>query len=360
MRMRSGALAVLVLAVIGCTPAATSPTPPVSAVPTATASAPTVSPTPTAVARIQLSDSPIGGSAGKLLLFQRPGETHLRAITWDASVSGVLPGELSPNAVWSQSPYGSPYRAGTMVFDRDGHLVGPLPWPSQIGPTWSTDGTALCAAVPEREVTGAAMRLEQLTLGQPARVVATGFATFDGNGYPVLACDPAGNRIVVGSSPQGGSALRLWVLRLSTGAIVRSVDYRTAIGTWIAGSSDGALLAEAVPLGQMPTDRWMTTIRNTDDGAPLGTIDGFIGQGFSGDGTLMVGVKGKTVAVIDWKTGRQVWTAADGTYEGHLAEPAGRHFAISVLRPDRSDLYIVSDDGSAVLLPAGVRASLRF
>jgi hypothetical protein len=110
----------------------------------------------------------------------------------------------------------------------------------------------------------------------------------------------------------------------------------------------------------MPADRWTTTIRNTEDGAPMGTIDGFIAQGFSGDGALMVGVKGKAVAVVDWKTGREVWTTTDGTYEGHLAEPAGSHFAVSVLRTDRSDVYLVSGDGSAVLMPAGVRVPMRF
>jgi hypothetical protein len=360
---RFAPVALLLLALIGCTPTASSPTPTVSTTPAATATttpataSPT--PTPTAAARIQLSDAPITGSGGKLLLFQLSAETRLRAIR-DASVSGVLPGEIPLNAVWSQSPYGAPYLVATLVLDRDGRPIGPVPWPSTIRPTWSTDGSSLCAAVPEREVTGAAMRLEHLTLGQPARIVASGFATFDGNGYPVLACDPAGNRIVVGSSAQGGSALRLWVLRLSTGEVIRSVNYRNAIGIWVSASPDGALLAEAVPQGPMPTDRWTTTIRNTDDGAPVGTVDGFIAQGFSGDGTLMVGVKGKAVAVVDWKTGREVWTTTDGTYEGHLAEPAGSHFAVGVLRTDRSDVYLVSGDGSAVLMPAGVRMPMRF
>jgi hypothetical protein len=362
---RFAAVALLVLAVIGCTPTASSPTPTVSTSPAATATptpAPaSPTPTPTAAARIQVSDAPITGSGGKLLLFQLSAETRLHAITWDASVSGVLPGEIPLNAVWSQSPYGAPYLVGTLVLDRDGRPIGPVPWPSKIRPTWSTDGSSLCAAVPEREITGAAMRLEQLTLGQPARVVASGFTTFSDNaGYPVLACDPARDRAVFGSFGQGVSASRLWMLRLSTGDVVRSVDYRGSAGTWVAASPDGALLAEAVPQGPMPTDRWTTTIRKTDDGAPVGTVDGFIAQGFSGDGTLMVGVKGKAVAVVDWKTGREVWTTTDGTYEGHLAEPAGSHFAVGVLRTDRSDVYIVSGDGSAVLLPAGVRVPMRF
>ncbi len=314
---------------------------------------------------MQVSDAPIAGSAGKLLLFQRPGETRLRAITWDASLSGTLPGEIRANAAWSQSPYGASYLVGDLVFDRDGHPVGPISWPSKIRPTWSPQGTSLCVALPEREVTGAAMRLEHLTLGQPARVVARGFATFSDNAaYPVLGCDEGTDRAIVAVFGQGIAPARLWVFRLSTGAVIRSVDYTGASVAWVAASSDGSMLAESERSGgPIPGGKSTATIRLADSGASLGTIEDIVVQGFSGDGTLVVGTAGvTTTTVIDWKSGRRVWSLT-GPYGGFLSEPAGRRLAVGVGfvgGSDQRDVYLIQPDGSAPLLPAGVRIALLY
>jgi hypothetical protein len=94
----------------------------------------------------------------------------------------------------------------------------------------------------------------------------------------------------------------------------------------------------------------------------VGTIDGFVVQGFSGDKTLVVGANETSAAVIEWKTGRKVWST-NGTYGGFLAEPAGRRLAVGigfVGGSDQRDVYLVASDGSAVLLPAGVHVGLRY
>jgi hypothetical protein len=266
--------------------------------------------------------------------------------------------------VWSQSPYGLPYRAGFIVFDRDGRPLGALPWSTNETPTWSPEGRFLCAALPERATTGVQMRLEMAVPGQPAKLIASGFATYSDNAtYPVLACDRSTDRAVVAVFGQGIAPARLWVFRLSTGAMIRSVDYsgQSASGGWVAASADGTLLAETVRSGG-PGGPWKATIRSTDDGAQLGAIDGFVAQGFSGDKSLVVGANDSSVAVIDWKTGRKMWTTR-GPYGGYLPEPAGRRLAVGigfVGGSDQRDVYLVQPDGSAPLLPAQVRVALRY
>jgi hypothetical protein len=359
--MRLWFLALLFLA-IACGPTAAGPlpSPSISATPQPTASAsPIPSPSPSPLARIAVSDAPITGSGGKLLLFQAANETRLRAIAWDAAVSGTLPGSVPPGTAWSQAPYGSPYLAGSMIFDRDGHSLGLVPWPARVMPTWSVEGTSLCAAVSESDAQGASMRLERLTFGQPARVIATGFTTYSNNaGYPVLACDTGNDRAIVAVFGQGIAPAKLWIFRLSTGAIIRAVDYGGS--GWVAASMDGAMLAETVTTQARST----TTIRRADDGSQLATIDDFVGRGFSGDGTLIVGMAGaNNVALVDWKSGRRVWSSGGGPYGGFFPEAAGAHMAIGVGfigGSDVRDVYIVSAEGSAVLLPAGVRVAMRY
>jgi hypothetical protein len=363
------ALALVVLIVTGCVPAATSPTPTVSTSPTATGTTPVA--TPTGPARIQVSSAQLPAVAGAFVLFQQPGETRLRAISFGAEVNGILQGEVSQvtaGVAWSQSPYGIPYIEGSTAYDRDGKPLGTIPWSAKQSKTWSSEGRFLCAAVPASATAGAQMRLETAFIGQPAKVIASGFTSYNDNaGYPVLACDEGTDRAIVAVFGQGIAPARLWVFRLSTGAIIRSVDYVGAVG-WVAASADGSMLAESVR--QSTSGKWNATIRATDDGTQLGTIDDFAVQGFSGDRTLVVGPiggtllapGGPTTAVIEWKTGRKVWSAS-GPYGGYLAEPSGRRLAVGigfVGGSDQRDVYLVAPDGSALLLPERVRVALRY
>jgi hypothetical protein len=270
--------------------------------------------------------------------------------------------------VWAQSPYGDRYVIGSAVTYRDGRALGALPWDVRQTATWSNEGQFLCAAVPDRPATGAQMRLETAFIGEPTKLIASGFMTFSDNAsYRVLACDERTDRAVVASFGQGIAPSRLVVFRLSTGAIVRAVDYGGGAVGWVAASADGAVLAESA---RSAAGKWTATIRAADDGAEQGAIDDFAVQGFSGDKTLVVGPiggtllapGGPTTAVIEWKTGRKVWSTS-GTYGGHLPDPAGRRLAVGIRfvgGSDQRDVYLVAPDGSAVLLPAGVRVALLY
>ena len=179
----------------------------------------------------------------------------------------------------------------------------------------------------------------------------------------MLACDEGTDRAITAQFGQGIAPGRLWVFRLSTGALIRSVDYRGPISDfgWVAASADGSMLAESARTGGAGGP-WKATIRSADDGAQLGTIDGFVVQGFSGDKSLVVGASETSTAVIDWKTGRRVWST-NGRYGGFLPEPTGPRLAVGigfVGGSDQRDVYLVSPSGSAVLLPERVRVSLRY
>lgn len=321
---------------------------------------------PTAPSRVKESETLFPAVAGAFVLFQLPSETALRAISFGGEVNGVLRtsvGLVSRGAAWSQSPYGAPYIVDTTAYDRDGKALGTIPWPATTTKTWSGDGRFLCAAVSSGVTTQDQMRLETAFIGQPAKVIATSFTTYSDNaGYPVLACDEGTDRAIAAVFGQGVAPGRLWVFRLSTGALIRSVDYRGPISDfgWVAASADGSMLAETVRVGGAGGP-WKATIRSADDGAQLGTIDGFVVQGFSGDRSLVVGANETSVAVIDWKTGRRVWSTS-GTYGGFLPEPAGQRLAVGVGfvgGSDQRDVYLVSPSGSAVLLPERIRVALR-
>ena len=193
------------------------------------------------------------------------------------------------------------------------------------------------------------------------RFVASGFATYSDNAvYPVLACDTTNDRAIVAQFGQGTAPAKLWVFRLSTGAVIRSVDYAGMLG-WVAASADGTMLVETLPF-DTASGRWSANIRSADDGTKIGQVDGVVGRGFSGDNTLLVGASDSVAALIDWKTGRAVWSAS-GPYGGFLAEPAGRRLAVGIGfigGSDQRDVYLVQPDGSAQLLPARVRVGLRY
>jgi len=343
---------------IACEPPASSPTP------TVAEASPSRNASPSSPTRIQESETRFPDVAGAFVLFQLATETGLRAVSFGGEVNGLLPTsitQLSGYAGWQQSPYGIPYILGSTVYDRAGKSLGMLPWTIRQTVTWSADGRLLCAAVPEREATGAQMRLETARPGEPAKLIASGFMIYSDNAtYPVLACDENTDRVIVASFGQGVAPSRLVVFRLSTGAVIRSIDYAGML-SWVAASADGTMLVETLRF-DTASQRWSATIRSADDGTTLGRVDGFVAHGFSGDNTLLVGASESTAAVVDWKTGRAVWSAS-GTYGGFLAEPAGRRLAVGigfVGGSDQRDVYLVSATGFAALLPAHVRVALRY
>lgn len=370
---------VLLIMVIGaCGPAASVPTPtPPSRSATATPPAVTASVTPTvtpitvspapATTRVVLSDASYSG-AGPALLFQSPGDDRLRAVAWDGAANGVLKAQVPSASLyppWTQSPDGSRYVVGAIAYDRDGRAVGALPWTKDQF-RWATDGRFACAAAHPPPSVGGPMRLETAIPGQQPRVVATGYATYSDNaGYPVLACDARADRAIVGVFGQGLFGGGYWVFQLSTGAVVRAWKIGPgAVGAWLTASDDGLVIAESVqPAAGAPTT---TTVRRADDGVALATVPDFEAHGFSGDGTLLFGYAGPTkraMQIVDWKSGRVVWSVTGYFYGGFLVEPGGTRIAVAGALTNTmidQDVYLVAPDGTSVLLPKGARTTFRY
>jgi hypothetical protein len=312
-----------------------------------------------------LSDATLVADNRSDFLFQAAAENRLRAVAWTDATTGVLPGETPLKAIVWQSPNGKRYVLNGKVYEADGRELGTLPWQDKSLPTWSRDGQFLCNALPETRQTGAPMQLQTVLPGQQPRTVAAGFGIYSDNAtYPVLACDATSDRVVVASFGQGLSAGHLWIFRLSTGALIRSEDLGANVaGSWIAASADGTLLAHSVQatMADPPT----TTIRTAESPIALQTLPNFEGHGFSGDGSLLVGVAGaNTVAIVDWKAARQIWSASGQQYGGYVAEPGGAHMAVGLGfvggAEDKGDVYFVSPDGASIALPSGIHVVLRY
>jgi hypothetical protein len=293
------------------------------------------------------------------LLFKLPADARLRGISWDGATNGLFSTSGSFGRWSGQSPDGRYVIIDGQLYDRQGQPLGSLPWPGKGAvPAWSADGKLMCEAVPTASISGSPMRLQVANPGKAARTVATGFTIYSDNAsYPVLACDPSHDRAVVAFSPQGVAPAHLWVLRLSTGAVTRSLDTRG----WATASGDGSMLALS---SASATGTWRTVIQRIHDSSVLGAIDDFAGHGFSADGALLVGTSGTGTTVLqNWRTGRRLWQSSNGPYGGYRAEPSGSHMAIGlgfVGGSNQADVYIVASDGSSVLLPEQVQVALEY
>jgi hypothetical protein len=300
------------------------------------------------------------------LLFQTATESRLRSLRWGDATNGLLAGDVPLRATVWQSPNGNRYVLNGTIYDGAGRNLGTLPWQDKWLPTWSRDGQVLCRAVPETPQSGAPMQLQTVVPGQQPRIVATGYGIYHDNaGYAVLACDATSDRVIVASFGQGLFAGHLWVFRLSTGALLRSEDIGANLaGSWIVASADGTLLAHSVHAtnASPPT----TTVRTAEDPTALQTLPNFEAHGFSGDGSLLIGVTGgaDSVAIVDWKAARQTWSATGTPYGGYFPEPDGARFAVGLGfvggSEDKGDVYIVSPDGTSILLPSGVHVDFRY
>jgi hypothetical protein len=353
MRPLTRALAMtLLLSVAACSPVATTG----SSSPSTLAS-----PSSPAQHRLAVSNSLIGTPDSQpLFLFQLPGDARLRGISWDGSLNGLLSNSGSFNIWADQSPDGRYVIIGGVIYDRRMTAIGPVPWPGKnASVTWSPDSTLMCKTEPSSPITGSALTLSVAKPGGKSRIVAQGFGIYGDNAvYPVLACDPARDRAVVGSFGQGVAPTQLWVIGISTGAIIRSI---APVGAWALASNDASLLAITSMAGAGATQK--TIIERTDDGSILGTVDNFQAQGFSSDKSLLVGATRTRVVLLDWHTDRQIWSASSGPYGGYSAEPNGSHMAIGIGfmgGSDQADVYLVASDGSSVLLPEQIRCALHF
>jgi photosystem II stability/assembly factor-like uncharacterized protein len=301
-----------------------------------------------------------GDPAAPALLLRLGNDHQLRAVSWDLSQSGIT--GAAGTSIF-QSADGLYYFDADHIYDRSGRQLGAFPWTTKgFDASWST-GDQLCRASGSTPATGSPLVLQIAAIGKTPRTVATGFGTYgDNSSYPVLACDETSDLAVVAALGQGIAPFRVWVIQLSSGRILKTFTYSGG-PPGVAGvraSADGTLLAES---SRSTSGSWTTTIRHTSDGSAVEALDNLDVHAFSGDSKMLAGVRGTTPVVIERGTQREIWSAPGKGWYGAFAEPRGARFLIATAADPSSlpsDVYVVSPNGSAALMPEGVMATLLY
>lgn len=260
-----------------------------------------------------------------------------------------------------QSPDGSRLAGTIGIVSFDGTQIGP--WPDQGDPGgktrygWADDSLHLCAdfgADPGGAHAPATFYVA--ALGSPGVAVAQVGSEGGQSGPRVLACS-FNRHLAVVEEYCIFTVCELWTLNPETGALLFHNSYPT--GTPLLGvsaSPDGRFLAL---INQRTGHSDITTSTST---SVLATLEMPV-RSFSGDGSLILVESGADVRVIDWRSGRTVWTGPPQltTAFNVLAEPRGRRLAVFLLTdsnrfPSLGDIYVIDADGAATRLAAGVRA----
>jgi len=230
------------------------------------------------------------------------------------------------------------------------------------------DSTSICAlAYPGGAAGDGPPGLFTGPIGGPMRRVA--MADWLGAPSPlgIFACSVAGDRAVVGDMEDRGITTSIRVIALSTGRILYQQSY-AGLGARIASSRDGRYLAEQTPPYEVGQLTAVTMIRRTADGRVVARIDTNRVVGFSSDGTRVVtvpyfagpvpflagagpflaGTGPNNAQLVDWQTGKILWTqTVDGPVRA-MAEPNGTGMAIAVANAASFyQLWLVAADGHA-------------
>ncbi len=263
-------------------------------------------------------------------------------------------------AVIHQAPDGSRLQLGTSVYDIQGKLLGEVP-ASKPSPSWGDDSRHLCTlGDPSGQAQeGTVAVLSTVEAGGVPRQVARVGVIGGQRGPGIAACSFLADQAVVVQINVSWSA-EVWLVRLSTGAVLYHGTF-PADQVTVFASRDGQYLAED------DYKSGTAVIRHVPDGAVVATLNNLQVQGFSWDGSLVAATSGtypwdQDVRILNWRTGQVIWRApADQRLGGlPLPEPAGSRLLI-MLRPDATatytDLWLVSPDGTARRMAAGVAAA---
>src|SRR2546423_298414 len=242
--------------------------------------APTPSPTP-AVPTISASPSAQPTASGPLIWYRGP-SNDLHGLDWTGtqikslSLDRVMP---SPDGLllWRRPNTSD---ATDTVFDADGKSVGSVP----ADPTmmWADDGRTFCGVA--KTSTGS-YDLEILRINGPRVRVGTISVTPGTNQVPVLgACSIlTGRAVVIGQS--SGYTWSVSMISLNDGSVLYQHSYPNPLARIVA-SHDGQYIAEQFGSN---TNGPATLIRQLPSGTTVGQFSGFVVQGFSWDGSLVVG-----------------------------------------------------------------------
>jgi len=174
----------------------------------------------------------------------------------------------------------------------------------------------------------------------------------------VLACSHVNRKVVVAQVGFGRDTHDLWVLNWDTGAVEyhRTYPMKTKYGA-IAGTFTVASPA-AQYVAETDAVTGSVTIRDLADDTVVAHLDGEEVHGFSwhGDRVLasprqanvdLVNSATTDPALIDWRTGKTVWSLVGAVFGGRLqAQRGGSGIALDLLSGGHRGIWMIGSDGT--------------
>src|SRR5438067_11384085 len=314
---------------------------------------PTPTPTP-AVPTITASPSVQPTASGPLIWYRGP-SNDLHGLDWTGtqikslSLGSVMP---APDGLllWRRPNTSD---ATDSVYDADGKSVGSVP----ADPTmmWADDGRTFCGVA--KTSTGS-YDLEILRINGPRVRVGTIGVTPGTNQGPVLAACSilTGRAVVIGQS--SGYTWSVTMISLSDGSVLYQHNYPNPLARLVA-SHDGQYIAEQY--GSNTSGGPATLIRQLPSGTMVGQFSGIVVQGFSWDGSLVVGYtfgdpSVQEAQVYRWRTHEVVWHQCMCPHPHWLivlAQPGGTKIAVAASTDDGThvSVNIVDANGTSKSVP---------
>jgi hypothetical protein len=317
--------------------------------------------------RPSLSASPLHPTAKGPIPTGVPVVLYWRTVTADglyaASWSGAVykvPTLPIYDGLAVQSPDGSRVALGFLAYDTTTGAQQPLPFgpnPS-VTVSWADDSRHLCLV----RVVGGDASPSDISVGLPGspetKLARLGVNAQQSPGPTVLSCSYINRKVVVAQVGFGRDTHDLWVLNWDTGAVEYHrtypvpTKYGTVAGVYTVASPDAQYVAETDAV------TGSTSIRRLADDTVVAHLDGKEVHGFSwhGDRVLatprqanvdLVNSATTDPAVIDWRTGKTVWSSVGAVFGGRLeAQPGGSGIALDLLSGGHRGIWMIGSDGT--------------
>ncbi len=298
-----------------------------------------------------------------------PQAGSLVALDWNGTAVGTLHTTGGAN----QSPDGSRLdAAGLGYVNQTGQGIAAVQ-PDKGGPGWSDDSRHFCAMQTASggiaSGNGEPAWLFAGPIEGPVHRVAQAGEFGGQSGPQAVACSFLSDRAIVVETVIIGAS-DVWVIKLSTGALLYHRQYSNQRIPDVRASHDGMYLAEQTAAfdAQGALRGGATVIRRVSDGKEVARLDNQRVVAFSWDGTRVVtmpapGSFGTNEArLVDWKSGSILWRLpgppGSNGEEGAsaLARPNGTELVVAVGTQSLAgigSLWLVHADGSARQIAKG-------
>jgi Big-like domain-containing protein len=318
----------------------------------------TPSPSPTSVApSISASPSVTPTTSGPLIWYRGP-TNDLHGLDWTGKqVKNLSPGIMiqSPDGflLWRRPNIPA---SSSAVSNSDGNPVGSVVAVDQ-NMTWADDSQQFCGVT---STPAGSYALEMLRINGPRDPIGAINLPRAPAQVPVLAaCSVLTRRaLVIGQS--SGYTWSSSLISLADGSVIYQRSYPNPLARIVA-SHDGQYIAEQ--LASNANGGPVTLIRQLPSGTVVGQLSGILVQGFSWDGSLVVGStfgnpSVQEAQVIRWRTHEAVWHQCMCPHPHWLivlAQPSGTKVAVVASTDDglHVSFNIVDANGASQPVPIG-------